>query len=463
MRSNRSSPTTTETTVRIDGTACDESIGVVDHRHSSDSRHGGDRLRDSYRSLVSLRFTTTHSPTRTFFSDGAELRSMTDDDATPFERRTREAQRLLRDGTDSTDSSDSHGTATATADALVLFPSRNLQYLTGFEEEPGERHLLLFVPSDGDPVFLVPDLYAEQIRQETWIGDVRTWADEGDPTARLADVTTDLSLDGGRILVDDTMHARFTQDLRAVCPSAEFGLASAVLSALRVRKDDAEIDAMRRAGAAADAVIEDLREMDEAVVGMTEAELAGEIMDRLEAHGGTGVSFEVIVGSGSNGAMPHHTHGDRKIESGEPVVLDFGTRVDDYPSDQTRTLVFGGEPSERVQDVHDIVRRAQQAGVEAVEPGVTAGEVDAAARVVIEDAGLGEEFVHRTGHGVGLDVHEEPFIVDGNDRELEPGMVFSVEPGIYLSEEFGVRIEDLVVVTEDGCERLNDTDRQLYI
>jgi Xaa-Pro aminopeptidase len=367
-----------------------------------------------------------------------------DEQVTPYERRTREAQRRLRDRGD---------------DALVLFPSNNLLYTSGFEEEPGERHLLLFVPAEGDPIFLVPELYGEQVERESWITDVRTWADDADPAAAVAEITAELTLDGGSILVDDTMHARFTQDLRAALPEATFGLASEVLADLRVVKDDAEIDAMRRAGEVADAVIEDLREMDEEVVGMTETELAGEIADRLAAHGGTGVSFEVIAGSGPNGAMPHHTHGDREIQAGEPVVLDFGTRVDGYPSDQTRTLVFGGEPGERVREIHEIVREAQQAGVAAVEPGVTAAAVDAAAREVIENAGFGDEFVHRTGHGVGLDVHEEPYIVAGNERKLEPGMVFSVEPGIYLPEEFGVRIEDLVVVTEDGCERLNETDR----
>jgi len=141
------------------------------------------------------------------------------------------------------------------------------------------------------------------------------------------------------------------------------------------------------------------------------------------------------------------------------VVFDFGTRVDAYPSDQTRTVVLAGDPSSEFETVHDVVREAQQAAVDAVEPGVTADAVDAAAREVIEAAGYGEEFVHRTGHGVGLDVHEEPYIVAGNDRELEAGMVFSVEPGVYLEGEFGVRIEDLVAVTEDGCERLNHTDR----
>jgi Xaa-Pro aminopeptidase len=367
-------------------------------------------------------------------------------DTSPQERRTREVQRRLRERGDG---------------AVVLFPSHNMAYTTGFTEEPGERHLLAFLPAVGEPVFLVPALSGEQVRRATWIDDVRTWDDEADPAERVAAIVKELDLDGGRLLVDDTMHARFTHDLRAAAPDATFGLASEVLSQLRVRKDDAEIDALRRAGAVADEVIAELRATGETVVGQTEAELAAEIERKLAAHGGTGVSFEVIVGSGPNGAMPHHTHGDREIRAGDPVVLDFGTRVDGYPSDQTRTVVFGGEPDEQVRAVHDVVRRAQQAGVAAVEPGVTAADVDEAARSVIEDAGYGEAFVHRTGHGVGLDVHEEPYIVAGNDRELEPGMVFSVEPGVYLDGEFGVRIEDLVVVTEDGCERLNHSDRGL--
>ena len=345
------------------------------------------------------------------------------------------------------------------ADALVAFPSRNLQYLTGHYEEPGERHTLLFVPSEGEPIFLVPELAGEQLRAATSIADVRTWADDEDPVEHLRTITTELELAEGHLLVDDTMHARFTLDLQRVLPGATFALASTVLESMRVRKDDAELDALRRAASAADAVVDDLREWGEDVIGMTEADLARHIEDRLAAHGGSGVSFETIVGSGPNGAMPHHTHGDREIGPGEPVVLDFGTRVDGYPSDQTRTLVFDGKPAERVREVHRVVREAQQAGVDAVEPGTTAGAVDRAARAVIERAGYGEQFIHRTGHGVGVEVHEAPYIVEGSDRELAPGMVFSVEPGVYLDGEFGVRVEDLVVVTDDGCERLNRTDR----
>lgn len=363
---------------------------------------------------------------------------------TAFERRTRAAQERLQAGA---------------GDAIVLFPSQNLTYTTGFDEAPGERHLFLFVPAAGEPMFFVPDLYGDQLREETWVTDVRTWSDDEGPDAGLDAVVADLNLGGGHLLVDDTMWARFTQDLRGALPDATFGLASEVLADLRRTKDDAELDALRRAATVADETMGDLRALGADAVGMTEDELAGEIERLLEKNGGTGVSFATIAGSGPNGAKPHHHHSDRVIEAGDPVVLDFGTRVDGYPSDQTRTVVFDGEPSERYQAVHEVVREAQQAAVDAVEPGVTAGAIDAAARDVIEDAGYGEQFIHRTGHGVGLDVHEEPYIVGGSDVELAPGMVFSVEPGVYLPGEFGVRIEDLVVVTEDGCERLNDSER----
>jgi len=361
-----------------------------------------------------------------------------------FEDRTRRCQRRL----------DERGAA-----GVVLFPSQNLYYLGGFHEEPSERHLFLFVPSEGEPAFVAPELYGEQIRDETWVEDLRLWADGDDPVELVGETASDLGMASGELLVDATMWARFTQDLRGALPDAEWGLADEVLGPLRVRKDAAELDALRRAGEVADAAMRDVRELGDDAVGMTEAELAQYVEERLAAHDGDGPSFGIIAGSGPNGAKPHHRHGDREIESGDPVVFDFGTRVDAYPSDQTRTVVLAGDPSSEFETVHDVVREAQQAAVEAVEPGVPAEAVDAAAREVIEAAGYGEAFVHRTGHGVGLDVHEEPYIVDGNDQSLEAGMVFSVEPGVYLEGEFGVRIEDLVAVTENGCDRLNHTER----
>ena len=351
------------------------------------------------------------------------------------------------------------------ADAIVCFPSRNLQYLTGYAAEPSERHLLLVVPADGDPCFLVPELSETEVSDATSVADVRTWADGDDPVAAVRDLLAERDLladrdaPGCRLLVDDTMWARFTQDLRAAAPEATWGLASEALAALRIRKDGTELAALREAAAVADAVVEELRELGSDAVGRTEADLADWIDDRLAARGGTEPAFETIVAAGENGAKPHHHPGERAIRAGEPVVFDFGTRVDGYPSDQTRTLAFGGEPPDAYRRVHEVVRDAQAAAVDAAEPGVPAETIDRVARDVIAEAGYGDAFVHRTGHGVGLDVHEEPYLVAGNDRDLEPGMVFSVEPGVYLDGEFGCRIEDLVVVTDDGVERLNTTDR----
>ena len=348
----------------------------------------------------------------------------------------------------------------AGVDAVVLSPSRNLSYLAGVDEEPSERHFLLFVPAAGDPAFLVPELYGERVRRATWVGDVRTWRDDADPVDVIERVAADLDLPAdARVLADDEMWARFTLDLRRALPDADVGLASDVLGPLRARKDEGELDAMRRSASVADRTMTLVRELGSDAVGMTEDELAAEVRDHLDVAGGEGVPFEPIVGSGPNGAMPHHAHGDRTVESGDPVVLDFGTYVDGYASDQTRTVVFAGDPPDEFEAVHDVVREAQSAAIDVVEPGVQAGAVDRAARTVIADAGYGDAFVHRTGHGVGLDVHEAPYIAPDAGTTLEPGMAFSVEPGVYLPGEFGVRVEDVVVVTADGCERLNDTDR----
>ncbi|MDS0475153.1 Xaa-Pro peptidase family protein [Natrinema sp. 1APR25-10V2] len=375
----------------------------------------------------------------------------------PFERRIAACQRRLAD---------------AEADLAVCFPSPNLTYLTGFAESPSERHLLLFVPRRGDPTLVAPSMYDDQLSELPITALTRRlWADADDPLEIVEDVLEGYSLaDDGpatpTVLVDDRMWATFTQDLRALLPGAEFGLASAVLEPLRVRKDDVELASLRRAGDVADRVALEIRGRGEDLVGTTEAELASEIDRLLAAEGGREPAFETIVAAGPNGARPHHHPGSREIEAGDPIVLDFGAFVAAdleagtarYPGDQTRTIVVG-EPSAEYERVHETVREAQRAAIDAVEPGATAGEIDRAARSVIEGAGYGDAFVHRTGHGVGLEVHEPPYIVDGNDRELEPGMVFSVEPGIYLEGEFGVRIEDLVAVTENGAERLNETPR----
>jgi len=370
----------------------------------------------------------------------------------PFRRRVEVCQDALED---------------RNAEAVICFPGSNMTYLSGFSEEPMERHLLLFV-TRSETVFLAPELYAEQLAAESWVTDRRTWADGDDPRNLIDGIATDLGIGGGgsggdggsrKVLLDDRMWELFSHDIRRTLPESEFGLASEVLDYLRIRKDEHELDRLREAARIADVVSVTVRERGDEAIGMTETELAREIESRLTAAGGSGISFEPVVGSGPNGALPHHRHSDREIESGEPVVLDFGTLVGGYPSDQTRTIVFDGTPPRQFERAYEAVRAAQQAGIEAIEPGIEAGAVDRAVRSVIEERGYGDAFTHRTGHGVGLDVHEPPYLVDGNTRTLETGMVTSVEPGIYLEGEFGVRVEDLVVVTDDGCERLNDSPR----
>ena len=234
---------------------------------------------------------------------------------------------------------------------------------------------------------------------------------------------------------------------------------TAALPMLRAIKDADEIERLVAAGAAADATLEEIVKV--RFAGRTENEVAADLAALLRKHGHSQVDF-TVVGSGPNGANPHHEAGDRTIQEGDMVVLDFGGLKDGYGSDTTRT-VHVGEPTDEEREVFEIVRRAQQAGFEAVRPGVACQEIDRAARKVITDAGYGEYFIHRVGHGIGITTHEPPYMVEGEEHPIEPGMCFSIEPGIYLPGRFGVRIEDIVVVTEDGGRRLNNTDREMRI
>lgn len=342
------------------------------------------------------------------------------------------------------------------ADYLFLTPDANMFYVSGYSGEIHERHFFLVI-SQQNEFFFIPKLYEGQVSEETWIDDFRTWTDSENPVEKLEqELEKD---DVGKILVSEEMDARFTLDIREIYPNAEYGLAGEVFEQLRISKDEEEIEKILESSRIVDEVVAELREGGEKIIGKTEDELAEIIEKKMSEKGGEKPSFNTIASSGPNGAKPHYEHGDRKIREEEPVVLDFGCYRNHYRSDQTRTLVFSGEPSQKFRDVHEIVRKAQHTAFEKIEPGVEAREVDRAARKVIEDAGYGEEFIHRTGHGVGLEVHEPPYINRENTRKLEEGMVFSVEPGIYIKGEFGVRIEDLVRVTKDGAERLNHSGR----
>jgi Xaa-Pro aminopeptidase len=355
-------------------------------------------------------------------------------------------------------------TAAAGIDALIITPSADLRYLLGYDALPLERLTCLIVPAVGDPTLLVPRLEEPAALASGAGATVNVVShEETDDAFALAarTITGAIGRPAQIVAVADRMWAEQVLRLRDVMPQADQVAAGAVMRPLRLHKDADEVDALRRAGQAIDRVHQRMGEW--LRPGRTEAEVGRDIADAILAEGHAVVNF-VIVGSGPNGASPHHQLSDRVIESGDPVVVDIGGAMPDgYCSDCTRVYVAGSKPPSEFADYYAVLLAAQQASCDSVRPGVTAQHVDAAARDVISAGGYGDLFIHRTGHGIGLEEHEEPWIVTGNGTTLAPGMCFSIEPGIYAAGKHGARIEDIVVVTEDGVERLDTIDRDLVV
>ncbi|UJW30693.1 Xaa-Pro peptidase family protein [Saccharothrix sp. AJ9571] len=346
----------------------------------------------------------------------------------------------------------------ADTDALVIAPGSDLRYLIGQAGGSFERLTALVVPAEGTPALVLPKLeapgYAEVPTDALGV-ELHTWVD-GEDAYRLV---AGLLGKPGRVAVSDFTPALHVLGLREAIAGAEQTLAGPVIRELRMRKDAAEIESLRQAGAAIDRVHARVAEW--LKPGRTEAEVGADIAAAIVEEGHSEAAF-VIVGSGPNGASPHHDVSDKVIEDGDVVVVDIGGPLPDgYNSDSTRTYVLGKPRDADVAETYAVLQRAQRAAVEAVRPGATAESIDAAARDLIADAGFGEYFIHRTGHGIGLDVHEEPYIIKGNALALEPGMAFSVEPGIYQAGRWGARIEDIVVVTETGAEAVNNRPHEL--
>lgn len=350
-------------------------------------------------------------------------------------------------------------TAKAGLGAVLLTPGPDLRYVTGYDALPLERLTCLVVPASGDAFMMVPrlELPAAQESPAGGLGiEFVPWDETDDPFALAA---ARLPRDVARVGVADRMWAVMALRFRTALPGAEQVAAGSVLRELRMRKSAAEVAALREAGAAIDRVHRRVPEF--LRPGRTEREVGRDIADAIIAEGHERVDF-VIVGSGPNGANPHAELSDREIRPGEPVVVDIGgTMPSGYCSDSTRNYCVGEPPAE-YRAYYAVLEEAQRASCEAVRPGATPEAVDAAGRDVIAAAGHGEHFFHRTGHGIGLESHEEPYIVAGNTEPLEPGMAFSIEPGIYPGPH-GARIEDIVVCTEDGYEPMNVTERGLVI
>ncbi len=350
-------------------------------------------------------------------------------------------------------------------DVLLLSHGADLPWLTGYEAMPLERLTLLVLPLEGEPVLVVPGLEAPRVPETGGLVALRPWSDDEDPLAIVGDLVAHRP--HRRLALSDRAWATTALGLQRTLPGAEWIEASTVTSPLRAVKDAAELAALRAAGAAADRVAAVLQSGGIPLVGRTEAAVSADLSAALVAEGHRSVNF-AIVGSGPNAASPHHEPGDRVIGPGETVVCDFGGTLSldgdvGYCSDITRTVVTG-EPDAEVAAAYAVLHAAQAAGVSAARAGATAASVDAAARAVIDEAGLGHLFVHRTGHGIGIEEHEDPYLVAGNDEVLQVGHAFSVEPGIYAPGRFGMRLEDIVVIGVDGApDPLNCADHGLVV
>jgi len=341
-------------------------------------------------------------------------------------------------------------------DALLLSTGADLSWLTGYTAMPLERLTMLVLPVDGDATLVVPRLETPRVTPHPELFDIRPWDETEHPTAIVAELV------GSRrsLAVSDRAWAAPLLALQASLPDAKWQPASIVTGPLRAVKDADEIAALRQAAAAADRVATCLVEGEIELVGRTEAVVSREISERLLEEGHQRVNF-AIVGSGPNAASPHHEPGPRVIGRNESVVCDFGGALDGYCSDITRT-VFTGEPPAEFRDLYAVLERAQAEAVGAVEPGIPFEDVDAIARRIITEGGYGPNFVHRTGHGIGLEEHEDPYIAAGNCERMAAGNAFSVEPGIYIEGKWGARIEDIVVVTEYGPDSINTVDHSLF-
>ena len=343
-------------------------------------------------------------------------------------------------------------------DGLIVAPGPDLAYFADYlPVATTERITLLVIPAEGEPAMLVPALEHGGAAETRAAGAIRLldWSDGDDEYVPAAG----LLQQGGRYAISDATWAMHLLGLQQKLPGARFEAISHALPLLRAIKDADEVDRLAAAGAAADATFEDVLRLPFA--GRSELALAAELDRLLREHGHQQVDF-TIVATGPDGADPHHEPGGRIIADGDMVVLDFGGLLDGYGSDTTRT-VHVGEPTDEEREVFDVVSHAQQAAFDAVAVGVPCQEIDRAARAVIRDAGYGEYFIHRVGHGIGVTTHEPPYMVEGEERPIEAGMCFSIEPGIYLPQRFGVRIEDIVVAADDGAHRLNNSSRELHL
>ena len=346
----------------------------------------------------------------------------------------------------------------AEVDLIAIGPTANMHYLLGFAPLADERPTFLLVSQDAVQL-VIPGVNADQVEAHTG-RKVMRWADATGPQHTVANALDEMGAKpDGVLLADNGMRADALLLMQEIARPAQSLAASELIADLRMQKSAEEIEALVQAAGLADQAI--LAGAAACKPGVTEREVAREIERSFRSQGAETVDF-MLVASGPNGAFPHHENGDRRLQVGDTIILDIGATLNGYKSDITRVVQLG-PPSDEVRQVYDIVREANQRGREAAVAGATARDVDRATRDVVERAGYGEYFFHRTGHGLGLEIHEPPWITSESDTVLKPGMVFSVEPGIYLNGKFGIRIEDIVAITDGPCHRLTGLDHDLIV
>lgn len=347
-------------------------------------------------------------------------------------------------------------------DAAALIPGSNFRYLTGSVHYVMERPLVLLVPRQGRPVVIIPTIEIELFTSHGFDAELFAWADGQGYADAFDAACSALGLAGKRVGVEGQLMRFFEAEaIKAGAPGAQVIDAHGAISSIRLRKDAEEVAALRHAIQISEQALG--RTLEEVSIGMTEREILNKLVAYMTEFGGEGLSFDPIVLAGDNSARPHgKVRSDYAVQSGDPLLFDFGATIDGYNADITRT-VFVGTVSDEHRALYDAVQAANARGRETARPGILTGQVDSQTAQVLRDSGFGDLILHRTGHGLGLDVHEAPFIVASNVDPLEPGMIFTIEPGLYQAGSVGIRIEDNVVITENGCESLSTFPRDLMI
>ncbi len=343
-------------------------------------------------------------------------------------------------------------------DSLFLFPGPNIGYLTGFHISPSERLSAAIIPIDKDPVLVVPGLERELRGQKSWIDDIETWEESQNPIDLIVEIFQENDLDKARIGLEEYVWWGVINKIQKKLPNVKFVDVSEEIQALRMVKSKSEVEYIQKACSITDSAIK--VGFERLHKGMTELELSSIMSDEMTRRGGSPHLGIVLFGDRS--ALPHAHPGGRKLIKGDIILVDTGTTWNGYWSDNTRTILFG-EPTEKQKRIWNTVLKANKAAKAAAAPNVKCEDVDKAARDIIDAAGFGDYFIHRVGHGIGLQGHEHPYMVKGNQQLLKPYMTFTIEPGIYITDLIGVRIEDTVVCTESGCESLTNLERRINL